>query len=85
MIDIVGHINTETKADAATKLRFLNGMAGSWGYEDTVQDEEGDSIPNPEGKKQFLNRRFLEYIKIKVRSYELKLAEADLVIDDIVL
>jgi len=72
--------------------RVIDGVAGQHGYQETVLDEEGNEIPNPETKAQFAKRVILEGVKNAVLSWEaVQAAEAartaaiDLANEEIVL
>ena len=50
--------------------RVVNGVAYQHGYADTIADENGDEIDNPETKAAYAKRMVIQNIKSAVRSYE---------------
>ena len=67
MIDIVGFMLTQEPVKswtAAKKLALLDRFCKARGYQETIGvDENGEAIPNPQTKKEFVNTDILNYIK----------------------
>lgn len=62
--------------------RVLDGIAEDNGYQATIIDEEGNSIPNPETKAQFAKRIVIERVKGMVLAGERKKSEKEIVVDN---
>ena len=39
-------------------------------YQDEVEDENGDMIPNPQTKQQFVKSKIIEFVKDKISYYK---------------
>lgn len=50
--------------------RVIDGVAGQNNYQETVQDDDGYEIPNPETKGQFVKRMVRQYLKENVKAWE---------------
>ena len=57
---------------ADKKDRIIDGYCGHYGYQETVTDEEGKEIPNPQTKTQFVKKRMIQSLKDPVITYENK-------------
>ena len=56
--------------------RIIDGVAYQYDYQDTVSDpeKEGEVIPNPETKEDFVKRMTIEWLKENVKAYEVNKA-----------
>ena len=61
--------------NAQQTARVVQATCANRGYQATIQDESGNTIPNPETQGQFTKRWWLEQIKAEVRTYEANEAE----------
>lgn len=50
--------------------RVLDAFAGSYGYQATIDDGQGNQIPNPQSEAAFSKAQIRAYIKDVVRGYE---------------
>ena len=50
--------------------RILAGFTGEHKYQETIDDGEGNVIPNPESKFNFTKRKIMEYVLACVASFE---------------
>ncbi len=57
--------------------RAIDGMAYGNNYDDNILDENGDSIPNPVSKRDFVKELIAKYIENTVKSYEVGKARED--------
>ena len=55
---------------SAQATRILNGYVFQNGYQDTIEDGDGKSTPNPQTKKAFAKEKLVSYIKENVKAYE---------------
>jgi hypothetical protein len=56
--------------------RIQDAIAAAYGYQATIPDGNGGTIPNPESKAQFARRMIGVHIKSVVRNQELAAARA---------
>lgn len=54
--------------------RIQDAFAAQYGYQATIPDGSGGTIPNPESKNQFTKRKIAEYVKDVVKGHEANLA-----------
>ena len=54
--------------------RVLDAMAGVYGYQSTIPDEDGDPIANPESLPVFAKRMIALKIKNQVKDWEVRQA-----------
>ena len=54
----------------AIATRVVNGVAYQHGYADTIINEQGEEIDNPETKAVYAKRMVIQNIKNAVRAYE---------------
>ena len=50
--------------------RAVDAFCGTFGYQATIVNGGGVSIPNPETRNQFAKRQLAEYVKRVTRSWE---------------
>lgn len=50
--------------------RVLTGFSAANGYQPTVPDGQGGTVPNPETRAQFCRRKLAEYVKATVQGWE---------------
>ena len=55
---------------AENRTRAINGVAYQNHYQDEIEDENGEMIPNPENKGVFCRRMIKEYIINNVKAWE---------------
>jgi len=67
-------VKLEFNIPADKKDRIIDGYCGHYGYQETVTDGEGQEIPNPETKQQFVKRNMVKALKDPVITYEMKQA-----------
>lgn len=65
-MDILGYISGEISWSAAKKQAMLDDLAYAANYQDEIQDEDGEMVPNPVTKKQHANNWILRLIGDKV-------------------
>lgn len=85
-MDIVGYINTQEPVASwttAKKQKMLDRFCEARGYEETVIDNEGNIIPNPLTRKEFMNSDLENYIIKMFRSDAEREARETLVIEEI--
>lgn len=58
--------------------RVINALATNYNYEENLQDNNGNTIINPENKYVFANRMVREFLSDHVRKYELDLIKKQL-------
>ena len=58
--------------------RAIDGVAYNNGYRDTVPDQDGAMIPNPQSKAAFAKEVIRQFIIDNVRAYETRTATNDL-------
>ena len=72
MMDIVGFMLTQPPVNTWTstkKLALLDRFCKARGYQETIGvDENGEAIPNPMSKRDFVNTDILNYIKTMFES-----------------
>lgn len=83
MIDIFGLIEKSWDATIDQKIAALNDFCDQLQYCDQVLEENGETVPNPETKKQFANRKTLEYISDTVNKRREVLAASKLQYDQV--
>ncbi len=54
--------------------RILDAFAAEYNRPDTVLNEQGEQVSNPESEADFAKRKVMEYIKSVTKSYEAKAA-----------
>jgi hypothetical protein len=59
---------------AVSLSRIQDAIAAAYGYQTTIPDGNGGTIPNPESKAQFARRMIGGHIKSVVRTQELAAA-----------
>ena len=84
-LDFIGYINATSSANAAEKGHFLDDLCYSLGYSDTVVAASGETIPNPETKRDFANRAVMEWLKATVRARRAAIAYAQIVVGELTL
>jgi hypothetical protein len=85
-LDIMGHINQEvTSLTLQQKQDMLNDYVSYFGYSDTLEDAQGNTIPNPETKKEFANRMIEKHIRDIVKSVRKRRAEAQVTYEELEL
>jgi hypothetical protein len=85
-LDIIGHINQEAvNLTTQQKLKMLDDYASYFGYSDTLEDGDGNTIPNPETKKEFANRMIEKHIRDIVKSVRKRRAEAQVTYEELEL
>lgn len=50
--------------------RVINGIAVFYGYQAEVQNENGETVANPQTKAQFAKKQLIEHIKHCVKTVE---------------
>jgi hypothetical protein len=61
--------------DNASKDAVIDAFAAMGGYQDTVPDGNGSTIPNPQTKQQFYTKRITQFIRDTYKSYKISVAE----------
>jgi hypothetical protein len=79
--NFVNFINTNWSANAAVKLRFLNDFCAEYGYRETIEDENGDPIPNPVTRQEFANETIQRLIVGVVNGYRKRQAVEEVAYD----
>ena len=69
-LDYVSFINSNVTWDNDKKLRMLNGFVYQYSYQDEIEDEEGDLIPNPVSKVDFANQQIERFIRENIKAWE---------------
>lgn len=85
MLDFVGFINDNWQAPTAKKLALLDSFVAQYGYEEMVEDEDGNEIPNPVSKRQFTNAQIVEFICASVNAFRGREAAAAAEYDELAL
>lgn len=62
LFDFVDFVNGQVPWSAPTKQRFLDDFAVQINYQDTINDVDGNPIPNPITKKDAVNQAIQTYI-----------------------
>lgn len=57
--------------------RVINAMAVQYGYEETIINQSGQVIANPQTKAEFAKAMVIKFAKAAVIAYEASLAVAD--------
>jgi hypothetical protein len=50
--------------------KVLNAFCAIWGYQETITNEIGETINNPQTKEQFVKRYFIRMLKDSVKRHE---------------
>jgi len=85
-MDILGFIETQEPVlswTSAKKLELGDRFCKARGYQELIDDGECGSIPNPQTKKEFMNKDILGYIKLMVNSNIRQEAIDTLIYDEI--
>lgn len=61
-IDIMKYVDENTNLTDQQKIALFDGFCEKHGYKVTYEDDNGNPVPNPESKKDFVNRKFKEWI-----------------------
>ena len=62
LLDFIGFISTNVNLTAAQKLALLSDFCAQYGYQEQIDDGQGNIIPNPITQKEFANRKITRYI-----------------------
>ena len=62
--------------------RFVTAIVKTEPYQEQVQNEEGETIDNPETPQQYAKRHVREYVVTRTKNYEDREAEKDFVYPD---
>jgi hypothetical protein len=87
-MDLIAYINSQepVKSWTATKKKaMLDDLCATHGYQETVTDEKGETVANPESKKDFANRMLVEQIKRWVNGWRKTQAEKEVTYEQIKL
>lgn len=87
-MDIVGFINTQEPVASWTiekKVAFLNDLCATGGYQETITNEAGETVPNPMTKKEFANRMIAKQIVRWVNGWRKTVAESSVIIESVEL
>ena len=60
--------------DDQVATRVVDAFTVSYGYQDTIDDGEGNQIPNPQTRNAFTKAQVMKYIKEVVKGHEAKAA-----------
>jgi hypothetical protein len=85
-MDIVGFINSQEPVASWTtvqKVAFLNDLCSTGGYQETIVNEAGETIPNPITKKQFANRMIIKQVARWINGWRKSVAESALTIESV--
>lgn len=63
MLNFAQFINDNTDFSASKKQEMLDKFCGQYNYQEEIEDENGDMIPNPVTKVQFFNEKVEEFIR----------------------
>ena len=63
-------IKFEFTVSTETKTRIVDGIAYQHGYQDQVEDENGDLIDNPESRAVYAKRMAKRWIRENVKAWE---------------
>lgn len=63
--------------DNASKDAIIDAVCYMGGYQDTVPDPNnpGSTIPNPQSKQAFFNKRLIEFLRDNYKAYKVSVAE----------
>ena len=66
------NINLTIKVPFARAVEVLDILCDPivFDYQDEVEDENGDTIPNPQTKQQFVKDKIIEFVKDKISYYK---------------
>jgi len=77
---MLGCVSPTLKSSYATQIifnianedlpRVITAFTVTFNYQETIIDENGDEVPNPETKAQFTKRMWIKYGKDVTRNYE---------------
>ena len=62
LLDFIGFISTNVNLTAAQKLALLSDFCAQYGYQEQIDDGQGNIIPNPVTQKEFANHKITRYI-----------------------
>ena len=62
MLPFVQMINDNWDAPQAKKLAMLDALCEHWHYKEEIEGTEGEMVPNPESKGEFVNRCLTEHL-----------------------
>lgn len=63
--------------DSDSSERVINAICSRFGYNDTVEDEDGQEIDNPVSKEEFAHDRVCRWVTSQVMKYESSQAVRD--------
>lgn len=72
LFDFVTFLNGQVSWNTATKQRLLDDFTLQTNYQDTINDVDGNPIPNPITKKDAVNQAIQIYILQTVEAGKLK-------------
>lgn len=64
-------------APGTQRTRILTNYTNAHGYQPTIAQPDGTSVPNPETRAQFFKRKLAETVRETVKAYEVSLAAED--------
>lgn len=74
-LDYVGFINQNTSLNAAKKQAFLDDFCEQYNYQDQIEDDDLNLIPNPVTKKDFANEKIDRFLRETVNVIRRKRVE----------
>jgi len=87
-MDIIGFISTQEPVASwtnAKKIAMLDDYVSYYGYQETIINEQGEEIANPQSKKEFANEKLMQEIIHKVSAVRRRVAENAVVVEELVL
>lgn len=64
-------------APAAQRTRILDAFTTAYSYQPTMKNAQGQDIPNPQTRAQFMKAKLAEYVRESVKAYEAGQASED--------
>lgn len=68
LLDFIGFISDNVALSTDQKLALLEDFCDQYNYEEIVEDEEGNEIPNPESRRHFANRQITRFLRESVNA-----------------
>ncbi len=82
-LDFIAFINQNISLSAAKKQAMLSDFCEQYGYQEEIDDGEGELVPNPISKVEFANERIESFIRETVNATRIRRAKEAAIIEEL--
>lgn len=84
-LDFIAFINQNVSLSTAQKQAMLDDFCEQYGYQEEIEDFEGNLIPNPVSKVKFADERIYDFIRETVHATRIRRAKEATTFEELIL